>query len=269
MARRIVTGKKPIAVTQSVRMHPPVPPKSSPIPPGDHPPIQTKEEREAWAKFFLDHNEYLASLFNLQHLQEIVTKAGAPILADTFNAQAIVRTVGGWIANRHLPPNTLVEQIQKQMRQRKKEWGAIRKYVEAQVQHQVLQRQWFAERPWYGVDALTSRDDYIGKLNTFAEAMDEIEPWLFISRKARGQHGGVGIPDPAGAAEIFTRLTWAWQNSGVISEVSKKKRYEIVGECLRAARVGGVFTVDALGRAIEKHLRLYPFHAENPEGNGS
>jgi hypothetical protein len=239
---------------------PPIPPQS-PIPAGEHPPAQTKEEREAWSKYWTDNEKYMASLFDLDCLQEIVAASGAPALPNTFNAQAVVHSVACGIANRYVPPNPVIKDTQEQIRRRKKEWAAIRKYVAKLADSQHSQKQWFTERPWYGSDAVKFRDDYAGRLDAFLAAMDEVEPWLFLSsRKKRGQHGGAAISNPVTAIDLYTRLSWAWEDAGLLGDVTKEARYQIVLACLEL--MGECASIDAIRKIITKALKTDPWRTD-------
>jgi len=246
---------------------PPQPPQSV-IPPGDTPPARTPEEQEAWRRYWADHHAYMKALFCLEDLQEIVARAGAPPLADTFHAQAIVRTVAGEINNRNLPPNPIIAHTQRKIASFKKAWGTVRARLRDLEDAQEAQKQWFEERPWYGPEGLKHRIEFIERLKKFSIAMDEIEPWLLTREaKSKGQHGGIGLKKVGTAVDIFNRLNWAWNEAGINKPVSKEKRYRIVEECLGA--MGEAVSFDAVKKAISKYIKKYPHIAEPGAGNST
>jgi hypothetical protein len=243
------------------------PPPIQPIPPGEHPPVYTREEAEAQRQSWAEWEHYVASHFALEDLQEIVVRAGAPTLQDTFNTQAILRTVCGGIHNRLVAAeNTAAEKHMKRHQNRRKEWTSIRKHLTTLETAQRWHINWFAERPWYGPEGKKFREDLLAKVEAVSQAMDAVEGYLFISpQKTRGKHGGMILANLPLGVDIFVRLPWAWEEAGVTRKISDAKRYEIVCACM--GKMNEQASVDAVKKAITKHLRAYPYHTEKRDGN--
>lgn len=236
---------------------PPVPPQF-PIPPGEHLPAETREQRAAYNKYWADFEKYSAALFDLSRLQEIVAKAGAPTLPDTSDSQAVVRIVTGKIWNRHVTPDPLVRKVQDQIKRSKKDWGAVRKHIKHLADAKRFQKKWFIDRPFIDPDGAKFRDDCVSRLENFLSAMDEIEPWLWFSpRKHKGHHGGMQISSPDIVTELYNRLSWAWESADLLGDVTKEARYQIILACLEL--IGERVSIDAIRKIITKALKTDPW----------
>ena|ERR1700722_10224396 len=243
-----------------------LPPPVLPIPPGETPPSYTHAELDAHHQYWAEYSRIVASYFSLDDFQKIVAKTKAPPLKDTFNTQAIMRTVCGGIQNRIAArENIEAEKVRKRHKNRRKEWSSLRKHLITLENAQRAQITWFTERPYYGPEGIDFRKGFLAKLEALSTAMDNIEGYLFISQnKSRGQHGPMALLNASMAADIFVRLSWAWEEAGA-PKVAATKRYEIVQECM--ALIETPVSVDAIRKAITKHLRAYPYHAEKRDGN--
>ncbi len=232
----------PLRKKRAVRV--PMPPL---LMPGDKfAPANTPEEIEENKRLWTEYNRYVASLFTLEQLQEIVAQAGAPPLKYTSYTSAILRRICHAIEHDLNREERLDDK--KALKRYQKEWMSIRRYIGRIEKEEQLHDAEQTEVIW------SEYKDFRKNLSNLISAMDAFEEEIFPDGiKERGQHKGAAFKSIYMGCELFEHLSCAWSEAGITGKVSDAKRYQIVRDCM--AVVGESASVDAIRIAIKKRIR--------------
>jgi hypothetical protein len=168
----------------------------------------TPEEIEENKRQWEEYESYVASHFTLKQLQEIVARAGAPPLQNTFNTCGILGQICSSIEQSLYSAEFADEK--KALKRRQKEWMSLRTYLGDMEKEERSQANAPREIIWSG------HKNFLEKLSVVISAMDAFEEEIFPDGiRGRGEHKGAAFRSIWTGCEIFKRLSLAWQEAGI------------------------------------------------------
>jgi hypothetical protein len=162
--------------------------------------------------------------FTLADLQEILTKIGAPQVADTFNASCVVEDVCTLINQRHfVPPKTPPE-----LKKCRESLTVLEKNLPIIIKR--YERNEADLRSRHGLDETAQPGEHHSRrVARLLDAVHNVRPAITYSVRERGSHGG--HVDYVAARDLHQRLFWAWQEAGA-PPGNRRTTHKIVAELL-------------------------------------